>query len=78
MQVDDTTIVGAILTFLMGALGFGVKRMRTDIDSAHTRINKFPEEYVMKSDYRDDMQELKALLIRFEQKLDSIITNGDK
>lgn len=80
MQVDDNTVAGAIVTFILGALGLSAKRLRTDIDRAHDRLNSLPEEYVMKDDYREDTKELKDALVRLDTKLDTLISthNGEK
>jgi hypothetical protein len=69
-------------TLLFGALGWALKNkdelQEKKLDTLQIALNHLtiicadlPKSYVMKSDYKDDMREVKEMLHRIETKLDS-------
>ena len=60
-------IMVAVATFLAGWV---LNNITKTIEQLDNDVRGMPLNYVTKADYRADLQEIKALLIRIDQKLD--------
>lgn len=78
MQVDAQVLINIILTTIVtsivGCVGWFGRLIWTElkevIGAVHQLEVDLPHTYVKREDYREDMQEVKALLHRIADKLD--------
>jgi hypothetical protein len=67
----DYQILFNIAATLAGFLGGWVlKGIRDDMRRLDEDVRAMPMTYVSKTDYRNDLSDIKALLVRIESKLD--------
>ena len=72
-SVGDLIALGGV-AFMSGSLWFQVSLMQKEQDRLTTRVQALeqviPSDYVRRQDYREDIKELKAAVLRIELKLD--------
>lgn len=60
-------LVGLLGGVLLREMWAAVKKLRVDLDSLNEKIGR---EYVRRDNYRDDINEMKSMLVRIFDKLD--------
>lgn len=72
--VDPQDILSAAFSIILLMVGGitktlwdAVQRLRSDLTALEREL---PAQYVHKDDYREDMQDIKSLLVRIDDKLD--------
>lgn len=72
MEVQSMVI--ALISIIVGALGWFMARLTTTIDELEKNINNcqnnLPLNYVLKEDYRRDISEIKDTLEKIYNKID--------
>lgn len=59
-----------VLVLICGAMGGWILgRISKTLDQLDADVRAMPEKYVSKLDYREDMSDIKAALLRIEDKL---------
>lgn len=57
---------------IAGAFGFWIlNRLTRSVDKIEERINEIPAKYVSKDDYKSDLADIKHMLTKISDKLDS-------
>jgi len=60
-----------VLIVICGSMGGWILgRISKSLDQLDQDVRAMPEKYVSKTDYREDMHEVKGLLVRIDGKLD--------
>jgi len=60
MDVSDTIL--GLVSIIVGMIGFFLGRLADSVRSVEKQVADIPKEYVLKSEYRDDIDEIKATL----------------
>jgi len=60
MELSD--VVLALVGIISAITGGVVKSLVADLKDVEKQINALPKEYVMKSEYQDDIKEIKHLI----------------
>ncbi len=74
MEIHD--IIMTLMSIITGMLGWYVSKMTSTIDGIQASLNlsqaNLPKEYVLKSDHKSDVSEIKAMIIDQSKKIDQI------
>lgn len=70
VTVDYQTLFNAAMFVAVGAGGWIVGRVTRALDQLDLDVRAMPEKYVTKTDYRNDLSDIKSMLVRIEGKLD--------
>ena len=68
--IDWQVLFNVAVMAVMAMGGWIVGRVTKTLDHLDADIRALPEKYVSKADYRIDINEIKSLLTRIEDKLD--------
>jgi F420-0:gamma-glutamyl ligase-like protein len=60
MDLSDTIL--GLVSVIVGMIGFFLGRLSDTIRSIEKQVADIPKEYVLKSEYRDDIDEIKSTL----------------
>ena len=60
MDLSDTIL--GLVSLIVGMIGFFLGRLSDAVRSIEKQVADIPKEYVLKSEYRDDIDEIKATL----------------
>lgn len=70
MDLDSQTLFNGLITVATFFGGWVLNRIFKKLDSLDTDVRSLPEKYVPKSDYREDMRDVKGMLKEIYDKLD--------
>lgn len=70
VNVDWQALFNIAMAVAGGAIGWTLGRLTRTLDMLDRDVRALPEKYVSKEDYRSDLGDIKALLVRIETKLD--------
>lgn len=71
MELDSQTLFNGLVTVATFFGGWILNRIFKKLDVLDTDVRSLPEKYVPKTDYREDMREVKDMLKGIYDKLDS-------
>ncbi len=70
MNMDFQIIFNAVLGVAIAMGGWIMGRITRSLDQLDSDVRSLPDKYVSKSDYHNDLQDIKSLLNRIFDKLD--------
>lgn len=69
--MDYQVLFNAAITLAAFLGGWVLNNITKALDRLDTDVRGMPSSYVSKVDYRNDLHDIKALLVRIDDKLDS-------
>ena len=75
MELDVPTLWNIIITLVIAPLAYYIKSQSDELKRIQILLNKTREQYVHKTDHREDIERVVEHLLRLEQKLDSLIAS---
>jgi Tfp pilus assembly protein PilO len=60
MEVHD--IIMILVSLVVGMLGYFLSRLSDNVREIEKTVSNLPKEYVMRSEYRDDIDDIKSTL----------------
>lgn len=74
MEISAMLFWNIILTIVIAPAFWAFKQMFAEVKRVQILLNKTREEYAIRMELRDDMQQVMAALHRVEDKLDNLLS----